>query len=73
MDTMQVVLHKPSNQYSSFSVTRVKGENVIFASIWLLLTNSLECGQNTYSADIKVICSHKESQPIENGVNTKLG
>lgn len=50
----------------------MKGENVIFASIWLLLLNSLECAKNTYSASIKTICPHKESQPLENGVNKGL-
>lgn len=50
----------------------MKGENVIFASIWLLLLNSLECAKNTYSASIKIICPHKESQPLENGVNKRL-
>ncbi len=51
----------------------MKAENVIFASIWLLPSNSLDCGQNTYSAAIKVIYPHKESLPFESGVNMKLG
>lgn len=51
----------------------MKGKNIIFASIWLLLPNSRDCGQNIYSAAIKVIYPHKESRPFENGGNIKLG
>lgn len=51
----------------------MKGRKVIFASIWPLLPNSLDCGQNIYRGTIKVIHLHRKSRPFENSVNIKHG
>lgn len=64
---------KTSNQYSSFSGTRVKGRKVISSSIWPLLPNSLDCGQNIYRGNIKVIHPYRNSWSFENSVNMKHG
>lgn len=49
----------------------MRGRKVIFAFIWPLLPNSLDCGQNIYRGTIKVIHRHRKSQPFENSVKIK--
>lgn len=48
-----------------------RGKNIyiyiIFASVWPLLPNSLDCSRNIYGAVIRVIYPRKESLPFENG------
>lgn len=49
----------------------MRGRKVIFAFIWPLLPNSLDCGQNIYRGAIKVIHRHRKSQPFGNSVKIK--